>query len=239
MPHLGQRAHLHELARPQDAHPVAERLDLAQDVRGEEHGLAAVAGLADAVPERLLHQRVEPAGRLVEDEQVGAGHQGGDQDDLLPVPLGVGADLLGGIEVEPGDQLVPVGLVDLAVDASEELEGLGAGERRPQVRLAGHEGQAAVGLDRLALAVQAEDLGPPLGRADQPEQQPDRRGLARPVRAEVADHLALRDLEVEVVEGGDAAVALGQPLRAYGRGSHGDRLPLAGLHKHIRRYPHV
>ena len=160
MPHLGQRPHLHELSRPQDAHPVAERLHLAQDVRGEEHRLAAAARLPDALPERLLHQRIEPARRLVQDEQVGAGHQRGNEDDLLPVPLGVGADLLGGIEVEPGDQLVPVRLIDAPLDTPEELKGLGAGEGRPQVRLAGHEGEAAVRLDRLAVAVEAEDLGP-------------------------------------------------------------------------------
>ena len=55
----------------QDAHPVAERLHLAHDVRGQKDRLAPVARLADAVAKRLLHQRVEPAGRLVEDEQVG------------------------------------------------------------------------------------------------------------------------------------------------------------------------
>ena len=73
--HLGQRAHLDEPALPQDAHPVAQRLHLAHDVRGEEDGLPAVARLVDATAERLLHQRVESARRLVEDEQIGPGHQ--------------------------------------------------------------------------------------------------------------------------------------------------------------------
>ena len=227
MPHLGQRSHLHELACPQDAHPVAERLHLAQDVRGEEHRLAAVASFTDALPERLLHQRIQPARRLVQDEQVGAGHQRGDQDDLLPVALGVGADLLGRIELEPRDQLVPVHLIDAPLDTAEELKGLGAGEGRPQVRLTGHERQAAVRLDGLAMAVEAEDLAPPLGRVDEPQQQADRRGLARPVGAQVTDHLTLGNLKIEVIEGCDAAVALRQPLRAYGGSSHSNCLPLA------------
>ena len=179
------------------------------------------------LPERLLHQRIEPARRLVQDEQVGAGHQRGDQDDLLPVALGVGADLLGGIELEPRDQLVPVRLIDAPLDTAEELKGLGAGEGRPQVRLTGHERQAAVRLDGLAMAVEAEDLAPPLGRVDEPQQQADRRGLARPVGAQVTDHLTLGDLEIEVIEGCDAAVALRQPLRAYGGSSHSNCLPLA------------
>ncbi len=52
-------------------------------MRGEEDGLAPIAGLDDAVAERLLHDGIEPPGRLVEDEQVGSDHQGGDQDALL------------------------------------------------------------------------------------------------------------------------------------------------------------
>ena len=76
MPHLGQRAHLHQLPLPEDGHPVAQRLHLAQDVRREEHRLAAIARLVDAEPECLLHQRIEPAGRLVEDQQLGPGSSG-------------------------------------------------------------------------------------------------------------------------------------------------------------------
>ena len=81
----------------------------------------------------------------------------------------------------------------------------------------------------------AEDLGPAAARADQAQQQPDGRGLARAVRAEVADHLARRDLEVEVIESGDAAVALGQPLRADGGVLHAARLR-PGLYKRIVSY---
>src|SRR6202034_4734307 len=99
-----------------------------------------------------------PAGGLVEDEQWRAGHQGGDEDDLLPVPLGVGADLLGRIEVEPVDQLVPVAGVDGPVHAAEQMQGLGAGEGGPQACLPRYEREAPVRLGRPALAVRAEDL---------------------------------------------------------------------------------
>ena len=65
--------------------------------------------------ERLLHQRIQPAGRLVQHEQVRPGHERGNQDQLLAVALGVGADLLGRIEVEALDQLVPIGGIDAAL----------------------------------------------------------------------------------------------------------------------------
>src|SRR6266545_5633386 len=42
---LGERALLDQAALPQDADAIAQRLDLAEDVRGEEDGLAALLGL--------------------------------------------------------------------------------------------------------------------------------------------------------------------------------------------------
>ena len=71
---LGQRAGLDAPARADDADPVAEPLDLGEDVARQQHGrAAAVAELVDAVLEHLLHQRVEPGGRLVEHQQLHVG----------------------------------------------------------------------------------------------------------------------------------------------------------------------
>ena len=67
MAQLRQRAHLDQRAVAQDAHAVAQRLDLAQDVRRQKDRLAALPGLADAVAEGLLHERVEAGGGLVEE----------------------------------------------------------------------------------------------------------------------------------------------------------------------------
>src|SRR5690348_15884401 len=49
-----ERALIDQPAFPEDADPVAERLDLAEDVRGEEYRLPAFLGLAYALPERHL-----------------------------------------------------------------------------------------------------------------------------------------------------------------------------------------
>jgi len=57
------------------------------------------------------------------------GHQRGEQDQLLTIPFGVGADLLRGIQIEASDQLVPVGDVHSALHSAEQVEGLGTGER--------------------------------------------------------------------------------------------------------------
>ena len=86
-----------------------------------------------------------------------------------------------------------------------------------------------MGLDGLALAVEPEDLGAPLGWSDQAEQQADRRGLTRPIGAEVTHHLALGQLEVEISQRIDAAVALGQAHRSNGSCSHRLDLPVDSL----------
>ena len=87
-------------------HPVAERLDLGQDVAGQQHGAAVGLALGvDPLLEDRLHQRVEAGGRLVEEQQLDVGGERGDQGDLLPVALGVGAALLARVEVEALEQL--------------------------------------------------------------------------------------------------------------------------------------
>ena len=114
MAQLGQGAGLHGAAVPDDADPVAERLDLGEDVAGQQHGAALGADLADVLLEHRLHQRVQAGRRLVEDQQLGVGGQGGDQRDLLPVALGVAAGLLARVEVEALEQLGPAGRVEAA-----------------------------------------------------------------------------------------------------------------------------
>lgn len=49
--HLGERPQLHEPTVAQDRYVIAQGLDLAEDVRREEHRLAGTLGLCDAVLE--------------------------------------------------------------------------------------------------------------------------------------------------------------------------------------------
>jgi hypothetical protein len=214
MAELGERPLLDQPALAQDPHPVAQRLDLAQDVRREEDRLAALARLADGVAEGDLHERVEAARRLVEHQEVGAGAERGDELDLLAVPLRVVAHALAEVELEAVDELASVGAVDRAVQVGHELEALLARERGPQERLAGHVRQPAVRAHRVGPGIEPEDPRAPRRGPVQAEQQPDRGGLAGAVRPEVAVDLTGRDREVEPVEGQRRPVALGEPLGA-------------------------
>ena len=212
VPQVGEAAGLDHPAAPDDRDAVGEGLDLGEDVAGEEHGAAGSLRLGDRLLEDHLHERVEPGGRLVEEQQVDVGDERGDQGDLLPVALGVGARLLRRVEVEAFAQLVAARVVDVAAQPGEEVDRLAAGHRRPQLDVAGHVGQALVQLDRVAPRVATEHPhGAPVG-AQQSEEDAHGRGLAGAVWAEEAVDLAVVDLEVEAVEGVHGAEGLDQAL---------------------------
>ena len=83
-------------------------------------------GLADQLVERLLDERIEPGGRLVEDEQLGSVLERDDEPDLLLVALRVLLELARCVEVEALDQRGLVGGVDAAAQVGEVLDRLAA-----------------------------------------------------------------------------------------------------------------
>jgi hypothetical protein len=94
------------------------------------------------------------------------------------------------------------------------MKGLLPRERGPEVGLAWNIGEAPMGLDGPALAIEAEDLGPPRTRPCQPQEQADGGGLAGPIGPQVADNLTLRDLELKARQSPDSAVVLPKTLGA-------------------------
>ena len=75
-----------------------------------------------------------PDGRLVEQQQLGVGGERGDDGDLLPVALGVGAALLGRVELEALDELgAPRSGPGRRAAGAEQVDGLAAGEVGPQL----------------------------------------------------------------------------------------------------------
>ena len=98
---------------------------------------------------------------------------------------------------------------------AEELELLEDAHPRVQAALLG---QVAPGRAREAVALDAAPGDPAGVGLEHAEGDPHRRRLARAVRAEESEHLALRDLEREVVEGHDAAEPLEQVIDDEGHG---------------------
>ena len=200
VPQPGQRAGLDGAARSDDRHPVAQRLDLGQDVARQQDRAAARPLILRALPEHGFHQRVESRRRLVQDQQLGVGGERRHQRHLLPVALGIRARLLRRIEVEALQQLGPALGIEPTAQPAEQVDDLAAGQVRPQGHVAGHVGEPAVQLHRLPPRVAAEQHGAAAVGPQEPEQHPDRGRLAAAVRAEKPVYLARGYGEVQPVE---------------------------------------
>jgi hypothetical protein len=68
VPHRFQCPALDGLAGADDRHPFAQCLGLGQDVTGQQDRRAAIACFGDALLKDVLHQRVQAAARLIEEQ---------------------------------------------------------------------------------------------------------------------------------------------------------------------------
>src|SRR5674476_1296528 len=116
------------------------------------------------------------------------------------------------VEVEAGDELSPVRGIHATPEVGEVLDGLAAGEAVVERELAGDVADAAVDGDRVGRRFDAEDTRATRGRPDQVEEGADRGRLAGAVRAKEAEHLALRDGEVDLDDPAVFPVRLREPL---------------------------
>ena len=98
---------LDEPAVADDRDAVAGPLDLGQDVARQEDRPALGLRLADERVERLLDQRVQARGGLVEDQQLRPVLERDHEPDLLLVALRVLLELARGVDVEALDQRSP------------------------------------------------------------------------------------------------------------------------------------
>ena len=108
---LGERAGGGDPALVEDDHPVADPLDLADQVRVEQHGDAARLQRQHDVADVDPAERVERAGRLVEDDELRPGDQGDGQPEALLHALGEPADPVAGAvgEADQRQALAPLG----------------------------------------------------------------------------------------------------------------------------------
>ena len=211
VPQLVERAGLDRAPGPDDPHAMAERLDLGEDVAGQQHGAARGADLGDALLEDRLHQRVQAGGGLVEDQQLGVRGQRRHERDLLAVALRVGAPLLGRVQVEALEQVGAAARIEAAAQAAQQVDRLAAGQVGPQVHVARHVGEPPVQRHAVAPGVAAQEPRLAGVGAQQAEQDADRRRLAGAVGAEEAVHLAGLDGQVQPVERARGTEGLDRP----------------------------
>ncbi len=204
----------HETSLVDDDHRLADRLDLLEDVRREEHRvLPAQPSNHLAKAQDLVG--VEPLGGLIEDEQGGRGDQRVGEAHALPKALGEVAD-------EPTAHLGDVRELHRAILRAAPLATRDPFDLRakPQVLLDPHLGVQGHGLGHVPDALSRIEAvlhhvvpvhrGGALGGREVGREHLERGALARAVGAEEAHHLAAGHGEGERLHRGAGAEASGE-----------------------------
>ncbi len=161
----------------------------------------------EAADERLhvAHpRRVEARLRLVEDEQARAAKERRRDAEPLAHPVGVAADPVARTigQVDGVEHLADPQTGVAAVVGREQLQVLAPGQVGIELRGLDEPGDPLQRPPAHPDRVTAEEPGLAGRRPDQAEEHPKRRGLSRPVRAEVAVDVAGFHREVDAVNGG-------------------------------------
>ena len=171
-------------------------LGLVHVGRGDEDREPAVVQLVEDLPELPARHRVDPGRRLVEEEEVGPGEEGGDERELLLHPA--------------GERPREPAAVRAHADALEELRGAetrprrrapsragpsGRGSRRPS---GPRRGRSAAARGRTSAAGSRRTV-PDVG-VMQPGHEAEERRLAGAVGADEGEELPSRDVEVDAAE---------------------------------------
>jgi hypothetical protein len=132
------------------------------------------------------------------------------------------------------DQLVAVGRVDTEAHVAKQIRALGARHSRPTRNISRRV--CDVTMDRRTSPASQRILRTACGRANQSEQQADRRRLAGTVWAQEREHLAGRDGQAQILDGHNTIGPLGQTVDADGRAKSSARRAIPRLK---RRSPAV
>src|SRR2546422_2407210 len=177
----GQRLVGYDFAGADDHHTIAQLLDFAEGMAGEEHGVPGGGELTQKVMQRLLHERVQSTGRLIKYKQTRRVSQRKNQAQFLPHAAGHVAHLDPKVEIELFGQL--------ATGTSQVPAPHGA-EYRERIRPIHPCRQAQiprkvadVAFDRFAVApaVQSENSRLPAGGTEEAQHDTDGRGFPRAV----------------------------------------------------------
>ena len=193
-----------EFALVDDGHAVANGFHFAQLVRGKEHGFALVFQALDDFADFHAAQRIEAAGRFIENQQIGIVDERLREADALLHSFGIGFDgtFAGLLQFDQLEQLVNAFVrfrSRQAENARVKPEQFLGGEKFVVI---GHFRQIADALAGDGLAhVNAEKIRRAAGGRHEAEQDIDGRGFARAVRPEKTENFADIHLQIETAQG--------------------------------------
>ena len=242
---LRGRADGGECTRMDQRHAMAA-LGLVQVVGGDQDRDARLGEVVDEAPELPARQRIDPAGRFVEEEDRRLVENRTPEREPLPPAAGEIAGQRGFAALEAGhlDDELPARLDPVAgqaVNASPEPDVLVDGQQlveREPLRHVADPLFDALGVGR---DIDAADERGARGGPQQAAQHPDRGGLARAIAAEEPEDLAARDVERQVVDGDELSESPAQSthldrVRRNGWSGRGHGRPRARSSRAIARW---
>ena len=199
-----------------DGDAVRDTVRLVHVVRGEEDGgLLGLVEALDVGPELVAALRIEAQRGLVEEENLwGVQKAAGD---LEPALHAAGEGLhVASLRSHSSKSLSSSSVRsarDLArhvVEDAVQIHVFVGGLLAVEAGVLKDDAEALADLVLLHRGIEAVELDAAAGRAQQRGEHLDGGGLARAVRAEEGEDLALRDVEGDVVDGGEIAEAFDQ-----------------------------
>jgi len=185
-------------------------------VRRQEDRDAALAQLFDQLVDIARGDRVKPGCRLVEEQHLRVAEQRPRQRDALAETLGQGAaGIAGPVGQVDGTQgkLDATARVGDFVQVGETLEVLDHAQAEIEARRLGHDRDPPADLHPVLRPERhARDGRRAGGRSDERSEGPHRRGFSGAVWAQEPEHLAVADLERDVLESDAIAEALRQAV---------------------------
>jgi len=191
--------------------------------REQDRRLLLVEDVPQLVQQLAAEDRIEPGGGLVHQDELRPVRQGHGQGEPGPVAPGQAAEPLAERQPElrrqPAEGLRAPG----GIEAAHQPRVRGQGEVAVEAGLVLDEAHAASQGGAVARGIVPEHPDPPPAGPDQPQQETQRRGLARAVGADQPHDVAPRQTERDVLQR-EALVALRQALDLEdGFGAHGDQ----------------
>jgi len=210
---FGRRSAPHHAALLDEGVAVAQRDQPFDVLVDHQHGLAGGAQRGEALPDLLAHQRCQPLGRFVEDQQAWVGHQRPTDGEHLLLAAGKpSAEVAGAVGQPREERIDPVErprLLRFATVGGEGDEVLLHRQVGKDLAALGHQRQAhardAVG--RQPVDALAEESDGTCRRRRQAHDRAYRRRLAHAVAAEQARRFAGADCQVEAEQHLAVAVA--------------------------------
>ena len=197
--------------------PVGEPVRLVQVLGGEQHGGARRDAVLDGLPQAQAAARVEPGGRLVQEQHLRLRHQRSGEVEPAPHAAGVrahdpAAPPRAGRTGRAGPRRAPGRAAPEVVEAAHHLEVLLAGQVLVDGRVLAGQPDVRAQPGRIPHHVEARDLRRAAVGRQQRREDAHRGRLAGAVGTEQSQHRARGRAQVDAAQRLDVAVRLAQAV---------------------------